>query len=1244
MDRLFSTLVLVASLSIPTLAGGFLINETGETAYGLRVVFSEPVRITGFGDVLTAVEPLGNATAFAFSAGELEASNDCWLDWEPASASILSLEWLRVGSGHASVATAEDYDFEITLGGADEAIVVSRHIDRHCLPFAVRYEIGNAEALNEYQVEWDADKHVDADGDGDPQNDVDAEGTELGFVLQENYNPTVTLSILDEQGALLGQWENIAQNDFFVGDPIRLALETPESEAAPTAAWSQLHMDRMSLEYMTEYGGEVIHSQATGTEAVHHNPGRYVYEASGTGGGSRASRVAAWVVPRTTSRKPTGFMMADLWNEWYDESCNCQENVGMFFTDEQALEKLRWLTTQGFSHIDIMNQIPLVDTYPEPRFSFADPQIHYMGDADTELMFSEIARGQASWQVYYFGDPEGIDNTYWQDFDELSLDYFAEFWEAYRAIVLQKAALAESLDLESFVFGFQHPYLRLHEIGWRNPSAARFLRQSWIQLINDVCAIFSGLVGLGAPQECAAGYAVAQEADFLYVNVADYGGKASSMKWAETVEELGAVYADYVYGPLAQQGAFFQKPLRFTFWPWSYRGGATDGWDAAFEQTGYDSWDPKYRTGVYSDLLLSGATNPEFPPDFREQVKMIEALMPVLAGAEHVEGIFAEYEYWQLLDFTAFAPDDIIDYFNLFTGSLQGKPAFEAFKLWASVLSPNQRLLYRHSIPFGSAGSASVTPREDWSDVLGAPTLSYAGPADVSLSIGNEPADMALASFWELSGCDVETVKTGIVEDQLLVDLKLREGDEIGAYTYVLRYVVDEARDTRLNVHLCPTNGWVYLRAKKDGGWGQELTLADTLGVFHDGCQAAIPVSAFDKFFSGSDIADSCVDLKLIHPEAQNEMYVYPGSGCLASGGEVAGIDQEQPTAQREGTLLSFNSEMCSLLGDAVTLEGVDSGGVSRIAYTPHVDDDWGGLFSSLAQIEIPHRDFNGTGQFEFDLRISQREGVHLFVVLFERNGEAFTYELPQLPDNELWQEYSVRYEQFKFGGFGSPSDGNGVLDLDGLQQVTVAAVVLEHAGQTVEFQLRNPRFAEARLANSVLTPSEGHQTMDWEDVPWRLQFEEGRASVVSAWRDGQQMDLGSLENWGLDGSDVRGVQISCVEGGCLVRVALWEPPIDGQYTYLIHCWQYPEFLHIEIDPSAGRAWMGTRLQGDDIDLHDRIEFVSADDRSVTVFVRDVDLPTGGTTRYALLEFEEVVLLCAYDNGLVQEAFEIGSQ
>jgi len=94
MKRVVLLAVMLAAYSACLFAGEYLMNDTGQMVYGLHVVFSEPVTITGYGDVLMAVDPAGKSTTFTFSGSRLESWGGHWLNWEPASARLVAWEWL----------------------------------------------------------------------------------------------------------------------------------------------------------------------------------------------------------------------------------------------------------------------------------------------------------------------------------------------------------------------------------------------------------------------------------------------------------------------------------------------------------------------------------------------------------------------------------------------------------------------------------------------------------------------------------------------------------------------------------------------------------------------------------------------------------------------------------------------------------------------------------------------------------------------------------------------------------------------------------------------------------------------------------------------------------------------------------------------------------------------------------------------------------------------------------------------
>ena len=81
-------------ISLSSLAGELITNDTAEDATGLRVTFSAPVAITAFGDILTHVDQEGPTDEFVFSGGTVSPWGSHWLNWSPATAQIISHEWL----------------------------------------------------------------------------------------------------------------------------------------------------------------------------------------------------------------------------------------------------------------------------------------------------------------------------------------------------------------------------------------------------------------------------------------------------------------------------------------------------------------------------------------------------------------------------------------------------------------------------------------------------------------------------------------------------------------------------------------------------------------------------------------------------------------------------------------------------------------------------------------------------------------------------------------------------------------------------------------------------------------------------------------------------------------------------------------------------------------------------------------------------------------------------------------------
>jgi len=79
--------------SLSAFAGEVLVNDTGETATALRVVFSTPVIILGYGDVFTTVETTPTSHIFEFSGAALETEGIHWINWSPETTQLVEFEW-----------------------------------------------------------------------------------------------------------------------------------------------------------------------------------------------------------------------------------------------------------------------------------------------------------------------------------------------------------------------------------------------------------------------------------------------------------------------------------------------------------------------------------------------------------------------------------------------------------------------------------------------------------------------------------------------------------------------------------------------------------------------------------------------------------------------------------------------------------------------------------------------------------------------------------------------------------------------------------------------------------------------------------------------------------------------------------------------------------------------------------------------------------------------------------------------
>lgn len=73
-----------------------LFNDTGATAYGLRVTFDRPVTIVRIGERFTEWTTEDEGSTILFQDGEIPPWGDFYFFWEPAEATLISQAWVLV--------------------------------------------------------------------------------------------------------------------------------------------------------------------------------------------------------------------------------------------------------------------------------------------------------------------------------------------------------------------------------------------------------------------------------------------------------------------------------------------------------------------------------------------------------------------------------------------------------------------------------------------------------------------------------------------------------------------------------------------------------------------------------------------------------------------------------------------------------------------------------------------------------------------------------------------------------------------------------------------------------------------------------------------------------------------------------------------------------------------------------------------------------------------------------------------
>jgi len=248
----------------------------------------------------------------------------------------------------------------------------------------------------------------------------------------------------------------------------------------------------------------------------------------------------------------------------------------------------------------------------------------------------------------------------------------------------------------------------------------------------------------------------------------------------------------------------------------SYEDSRFTGYGGRFEQDCYDAWRHTYAWSDVSSQMLSGEIGPaDYTPSFLEQVVIMEAILPELATATYVEAIYSRHDYWKLLDYSVFRPTNPVDFYGLYHSSLQGKPAFDVYKMWASALDPNDRLLYRRVpgvedfrlVDWNLESSTHVADM-NWESSYR--ICEFEQPLELATYWRDYERPIASSVGWGMPGSDVASVAMQPHEGGLAFQWELRDsGARWSPYDYTIQLNSDDEREIRLYLIISPLDGWV---------------------------------------------------------------------------------------------------------------------------------------------------------------------------------------------------------------------------------------------------------------------------------------------------------------------------------------------------------------------------------------------------------------------------------------------------
>ena len=163
-----------------------------------------------------------------------------------------------------------------------------------------------------------------------------------------------------------------------------------------------------------------------------------------------------------------------------------------------------------------------------------------------------------------------------------------------------------------------------------------------------------------------------------------------------------------------------------------------------------------------------------------------------------------------------------------------------------------------------------------------------------------------------------------------------------------------------------------------------------------------------------------------------------------------------------------------------------------------------------------------------------------------------------------------------------------------------------------------------------------------WNEVPWIESYAKN-VRPSKYWTTLGQRPVQDGKNWGLAGSDLKGVKIISAESGTFIHLETYSRSLPGQYTYVLHL-RPPGgrdiLLMISLDPKSASAHLSENVGDLWYGLDSIIEMVEITKNSITAYLPRVLLPSGSSTD-DIVDWEPVSLLLYRTSDKQNEYYEL---